>query len=94
MHVMRAVQCIADWMLAAQWPDSCVKAIVALGRACCDCICLMVLPHICLVFPHCVRVCVCAEAELMEMIERADADQDGEISPEEFYVIMTKKTFA
>ncbi|KAK7230566.1 calcium ion binding protein [Aureococcus anophagefferens] len=30
---------------------------------------------------------------LMEMIERADTDQDGEISPDEFYGIMTKKTF-
>lgn len=34
-----------------------------------------------------------SEAELLEMIERADADQDGEISPEEFYAILTKKTF-
>ena len=34
------------------------------------------------------------EAELLEMIERADADQDGEISPDEFYAIMTKKTFS
>eukprot|EP00500_Bicosoecida_sp_ms1_P000410 CAMPEP_0203809062 /NCGR_PEP_ID=MMETSP0115-20131106/2023_1 /ASSEMBLY_ACC=CAM_ASM_000227 /TAXON_ID=33651 /ORGANISM="Bicosoecid sp, Strain ms1" /LENGTH=216 /DNA_ID=CAMNT_0050717775 /DNA_START=21 /DNA_END=672 /DNA_ORIENTATION=+ len=34
------------------------------------------------------------EAELVEMIERADTDQDGEISPDEFYVIMTKKTFS
>ena len=34
-----------------------------------------------------------ADAELMEMIERADTDQDGEISPDEFYGIMTKKTF-
>jgi Ca2+-binding EF-hand superfamily protein len=33
------------------------------------------------------------DAELMEMIERADTDGDGEISPEEFYAIMTKKTF-
>merc|ERR1712196_762878 len=33
------------------------------------------------------------EAELLEMIERADADQDGEINFEEFYAIMTKKTF-
>lgn len=33
------------------------------------------------------------DAELLEMIERADADQDGEISPDEFYSIMTKKTF-
>jgi len=35
-----------------------------------------------------------SDAELLEMIERADTDQDGEISPEEFYSIMTKKTFA
>lgn len=58
-----------------------------------------------------------SDAELMEMIERADTDQDGtyttqlpvvqvhgafssflttdagEISPDEFYAIMTKKTF-
>ena len=34
-----------------------------------------------------------SEAELLEMIERADTDEDGEISPDEFYVIMTKKTF-
>ena len=34
------------------------------------------------------------EAELMEMIERADTDNDGEISPEDFYVIMTKRTFS
>jgi len=33
------------------------------------------------------------DAELLEMIERADTDGDGEISPEEFYAIMTKKTF-
>ncbi|CAE7446340.1 Icl1d [Symbiodinium sp. KB8] len=33
------------------------------------------------------------EAELLEMIERADGDQDGEISPQEFRDIMTKKTF-
>ena len=33
------------------------------------------------------------DAELLEMIERADTDQDGEISSEEFYSIMTKKTF-
>merc|ERR1711918_99352 len=32
-----------------------------------------------------------SDAELMEMIERADTDGDGEISPEEFYAIMTKK---
>ena len=27
------------------------------------------------------------------MIERADTDEDGEINPDEFYMIMTKKTF-
>ena len=31
------------------------------------------------------------DAELLEMIERADNDQDGEINFEEFYAIMTKK---
>ena len=31
--------------------------------------------------------------ELVEMIERADKDKDGEINFEEFYEIMTKKTF-
>lgn len=36
---------------------------------------------------------LCADAELLEMIERADTDTDGEISPDEFYAIMTKKTF-
>lgn len=36
---------------------------------------------------------VYADAELLEMIERADTDQDGEINAEEFYAIMTKKTF-
>eukprot|EP00568_Trieres_chinensis_P006763 CAMPEP_0183296040 /NCGR_PEP_ID=MMETSP0160_2-20130417/3769_1 /TAXON_ID=2839 ORGANISM="Odontella Sinensis, Strain Grunow 1884" /NCGR_SAMPLE_ID=MMETSP0160_2 /ASSEMBLY_ACC=CAM_ASM_000250 /LENGTH=169 /DNA_ID=CAMNT_0025457609 /DNA_START=125 /DNA_END=634 /DNA_ORIENTATION=+ len=34
-----------------------------------------------------------SDAELLEMIERADMDQDGQISPEEFFQIMTKKTF-
>lgn len=34
-----------------------------------------------------------SDAELLEMIERADTDADGEISAEEFYAIMTKKTF-
>lgn len=33
------------------------------------------------------------EAELQEMIERADKDADGEISPEDFFNIMTKKSF-
>ncbi len=36
---------------------------------------------------------VTLDAELLEMIERADTDTDGEISPDEFYAIMTKKTF-
>jgi Ca2+-binding EF-hand superfamily protein len=34
-----------------------------------------------------------SDAELLEMIERADTDTDGEISLDEFYSIMTKKTF-
>ena len=34
------------------------------------------------------------DAELLEMIERADTDHDGQISSEEFYTIMTHKTFA
>nr|CCA23977.1 calciumdependent protein 4 putative [Albugo laibachii Nc14] len=34
-----------------------------------------------------------SDAELLEMIERADTDQDGEIKPDEFYAIMTRKTF-
>ena len=34
-----------------------------------------------------------SDAELMEMIERADTDADGQINPDEFYSIMTKKTF-
>lgn len=34
------------------------------------------------------------DAELLEMIERADTDQDGEINFEEFYGVMTKKTFS
>jgi Ca2+-binding EF-hand superfamily protein len=33
------------------------------------------------------------EAELMEMIERADTDNDGKISPEDFYKVMTTKIF-
>lgn len=33
------------------------------------------------------------DAELLEMIERADIDQDGEINAEEFYAIMTKKVY-
>merc|ERR1711874_70476 len=32
------------------------------------------------------------DEELREMLERADGDGDGEISFEDFYVIMTKKT--
>lgn len=34
-----------------------------------------------------------SDAELLEMIERADTDEDGQISPSEFYSIMTKKSF-
>lgn len=34
------------------------------------------------------------DAELLEMIERADADRDGQISPDEFFAIMTQKTFS
>ena len=33
------------------------------------------------------------DAELLEMIERADSDHDGEINFEEFFSIMTRKTF-
>ncbi|KAF4693146.1 Caltractin ICL1e [Perkinsus olseni] len=33
------------------------------------------------------------DEELREMIERADSNGDGEISAEDFYNIMTKKTF-
>ena len=33
------------------------------------------------------------DAELLEMIERADFDHDGQISSEEFFTIMTQKTF-
>merc|ERR1719271_328976 len=34
-----------------------------------------------------------SEEELREMIERADSGGNGEISLEDFYTIMTKKTF-
>lgn len=34
------------------------------------------------------------DAELLEMIERADLDQDGQISPDEFFRIMTYSTFS
>mmetsp|Transcript_14111 Transcript_14111/g.20863 ORF Transcript_14111/g.20863 Transcript_14111/m.20863 type:complete len:165 (+) Transcript_14111:100-594(+) len=34
-----------------------------------------------------------SDSELKEMIERADLDNDGEVSMEEFYSIMTKNTF-
>jgi Ca2+-binding EF-hand superfamily protein len=34
------------------------------------------------------------DTDLQEMIERADADNDGLVSEEEFYSIMTKKTFS
>lgn len=33
------------------------------------------------------------DAELLEMIDRADTNQDGEIDTDEFYSIMTKRTF-
>ncbi|EZG69889.1 centrin, caltractin [Gregarina niphandrodes] len=33
------------------------------------------------------------DEELKEMIERADSNGDGEISFEDFYAIMTKKSF-
>ena len=32
------------------------------------------------------------DADLQEMIERADTDNDGLISEEEFYAIMTKRS--
>merc|ERR1712050_751156 len=34
-----------------------------------------------------------SEEELREMIERADSNGDGAITSEDFYTIMTKKTF-
>ena len=34
------------------------------------------------------------DSELQEMIERADTNGDGQVSFEDFYNIMTKKTFA
>ncbi len=34
------------------------------------------------------------DSELQEMIERADSDNDGLVSFDDFYNIMTKKTFA
>jgi len=34
-----------------------------------------------------------SDAELLEMIERADSDQDGQINFDDFYSIMTKKVF-
>jgi Ca2+-binding EF-hand superfamily protein len=34
------------------------------------------------------------DSELQEMVERADNDNDGLVSEEEFYNIMTKKTFS
>mmetsp|Transcript_14411 Transcript_14411/g.27085 ORF Transcript_14411/g.27085 Transcript_14411/m.27085 type:complete len:160 (-) Transcript_14411:758-1237(-) len=35
-----------------------------------------------------------SDAELLEMIERADSDKDGQICFEDFYSIMTKKIFS
>jgi centrin-1 len=34
------------------------------------------------------------EAELAEMIERADSDADGNITADDFFAIMTRKNFA
>mmetsp|Transcript_53216 Transcript_53216/g.61002 ORF Transcript_53216/g.61002 Transcript_53216/m.61002 type:complete len:168 (+) Transcript_53216:64-567(+) len=34
-----------------------------------------------------------SDEELMEMIERADSNGDGEVTADDFYNIMTKKTF-
>ena len=34
------------------------------------------------------------EAELLEMIERADSDADGNISADDFFAILTRKNFA
>jgi centrin-1 len=33
------------------------------------------------------------DEELMEMVERADSNADGAVTPEDFYNIMTKKAF-
>ena len=33
------------------------------------------------------------DAELLDMIERADLNQDGEVDADEFYAMMTKQTF-
>lgn len=44
--------------------------------------------------PHCPGTAALAETELAEMIERADTDADGEVTAEDFYNIMTKKTFS
>jgi len=46
-----------------------------------------------MVINPCMLAYIVVDAELLEMIERADTDTDGEISPDEFYAIMTKKTF-
>ncbi|TFJ88573.1 hypothetical protein NSK_000147 [Nannochloropsis salina CCMP1776] len=35
-----------------------------------------------------------SDAELKEMIQRADADQDGEVSFEDFYTIMTRRSLS
>ena len=55
---------------------------------------MMLLSLLSFITPHHPFSFFLLDAELHEMIERADTDNDGEISPEEFYVIMTKKTFA
>jgi len=34
----------------------------------------------------------CADAELQEMIERADSNGDGKVTAEDFIAILTRKT--
>lgn len=53
----------------------------------------LISPSCSLTPPPCAPSPCPVDAELLEMIERADTDQDGEIDAEEFYSIMTKKTF-
>lgn len=77
---------------------ACLRVFVCLARHrhCCSfdvCACRWRIADLCAV-----SSLLCAssttEPELAEMIERADNDNDGEISPDEFYTIMTKKTFS
>jgi hypothetical protein len=49
------------------------------------------IESICIVFA--VPLLSLFQEELREMIERADLDGDGAISQDEFFNIMTKKTF-